>query len=132
MIVIYLYFLTGHWPITRKVSKVNRQRLSRCECGLGEGFYHYELHSTHEYNPSVSEEQATDPIQANRKPLAKFFGHIDGRRVKLLVYLSSGSCNQGQKVEVSFFYKDYDNDRDRTFSAAANYILNHFQQAVLF
>lgn len=111
---------------------MNRQRLVKCECGFGDGFYHYESDSTHEYNPGVTEDQATRLPQAERKPLAKFFGHIDGRRVKLLIYLSPGACLHAEQIEVSFFYKDYGGDRNRTYAAAVNRLLEYMQQPTLF
>lgn len=107
----------------------NFKPLSKCNCGYGEGFYHREANSVHEYNPYAPDELAVATLECERNPLAKFFGHIDGQRVVIWFY-DHPDLNLTDKV-ISLYYKDFRYDRSKTFEAAAREVLKQFQQQEL-
>ena len=97
--------------------------ITKCDCGFGDGFYHFGPDSTHEFNPGVSEEAATEDYYDDRKPVAVFYGYKDGRSAVL-------QYNEGEKKE-SFNYSEYGN-KPASFVAIVNRIKELWQQPSLF
>lgn len=102
-----------------------------CNCGFGDGFYHRASDSIHEYNPFVSVEQGCASQEADRKPLATFFGHIDGRRVVLCVNDFPGAVLKKDMNEYSYNYADNGKCRRLTMAKAAKSLVADAAQITL-
>lgn len=85
------------------------ERLKKCDCGFANGWYHRGKDSSHEYNPFVSEEQATHKFHETRKPPGCFYHHISGPYVAAEV--------KGEKTK-TFKYKDYESEQAACRAAA--------------
>ena len=89
----------------------------KCDCGFGDGWYHVEDDSGHEYNPFVSNKIATSKLYKDRRPVGVFFGHIKGTCVAAHIN-ENGQSVVGKK----FYYKKY-NSRKETRRAAARWVV---------
>lgn len=97
--------------------------VSKCNCGFGDGFYHFGHDSAHEFNPNVSEEIATAEYHRERNAVAIFYGHKDGRCAVL-------DYNNGEKQEV-FNYSEY-GTKAEAYKAIVIRIKELWQQPSLF
>lgn len=98
------------------------RKLVPCDCGFGEGFYHYEKDGTHEFNPAADASQAVANYQ-DIEPVAIFFGHIDERRAVLHM-----EC---KGIYESFRYSLYGN-KSNAFRAIVERIREEWSQPELF
>ena len=97
--------------------------VSKCDCGFGDGFYHFGHGSAHEFNPNASEEVATAEYHSERSAVAIFYGHKDGRFAVL-------DYNNGDKYEV-FNYSEYVTKAE-AYKAIVKRIKELWQQPSLF
>lgn len=101
-----------------------RSTLVECDCpGIAcPGMYHWKGESGHEYNPGKPKQIATAQYSVDRKPLASFYHHIDGKYV-VLAY-------KGTSKEERFYYSQH-GGRKGALVAAADRVAGN-RQAQLF
>lgn len=92
------------------------------DCGYGIGWYRrHGKDGIQEYNPHVSEEQATAKSFIIRKPPGLFFSHIDNPHVVAVLYTYKEWGEIKIRREKTFSYKKYDG-MFSACSAAAKWI----------
>jgi len=85
-------------------------------CGYGPGWYRrHGKDGVQEYNPYVSEKQATMKYFIDRKPPGLFFPHIDNPHVVAVLYTYKDCGDLKIQHKAKFAYKKYDG----MFSACA-------------
>lgn len=96
-------------------------KLSKCTCGYGSGWYHNESGTTHEFNPYVTEIQATDRFWRNRQALGLFYEHISNY---ILASINRYEKNASHTItSKKFDFKKYNSEKAAK-KAAAEWVMN--------
>lgn len=101
---------------------MTRLKMTRCDCGIGDGFYHTSRDGLHEYNPKADPSTACAQHQDIRNPSGIIYGHIDCKYAVAAI---------DSRRHTTFSYDNY-GGKQAAFKVAADWIKQQLQQQSVF